>query len=118
MSEKIDLVSHATASIMLMNAVAKHFPRSDLRAALSMERGGSTVEVKLTVNGVEIPFKSTIEDMWKQMVDSRDERALELAKDIITGAGLQNIFEAVRDAEWHISNALNEALEKMNDVPL
>lgn len=115
---QIDIIAHTTPSILLMNAVCAKIGRDDLTEALRFtkkEGGGysSLVDVKLTVNGVEIPFESTVENMWNQLSNSVDARALAKAKDIISGAGLADLFDTIRHAEWEIGRALETSLEKI-----
>jgi hypothetical protein len=110
---KLSLIANTTPSIFLLNAVSKQFPDKDLREALNLLEG-SEVDVKLTVNGVEIPFESTINDLWKQCQDDVNGRALEMAQKIISGAGLDDLFKTIREAEWQVGAALEKAMEKLN----
>jgi hypothetical protein len=67
----------------------------------------------LTVNGVEIPFESTIEDLWQQLNDQVDKRAVELAKKTILGAHLEDLFDQIRQSEVEIENAFKVAMQRI-----
>jgi hypothetical protein len=111
----IDLTDQTTPAITLMNAVCNKFARDDIRACINLPEG-SEVEVKLTVNGVEIDFATTVQELWDQCNRDADGRALTMAKDIIKGAGLEKVREAVERAEWEISNALDESLKQIKEA--
>jgi hypothetical protein len=109
---KIDMVAQTTPAVALFNAICAHVARNDIREVLNVPEG-SVVDVKLTVNGVEIPFEPTVEHLWKQVNDNLDERAMELAKQIIAGAGLQDLFDRIKRAEWEIGDALEASFKKL-----
>jgi hypothetical protein len=112
---KINVTEYKTPSIFLLNAICKQFPRDDMLEALNIPPGEQHVDVKLTVNGVEIPFEATINDLWKQCQDDLNTRALEQAKKIVLGAGLEELFDKIRQSEWEIENAFKAALTKLGD---
>lgn len=111
--EKINLIADTTPSIALLNAVSEHFPKDDLLEKLKIVPGQTEVDVVLTINGVEIPFAPTIQSFWDQCVRDRDARATEIAMEAIKGAGLDNLFQVIRDAEWEIEQAIKAAMVKV-----
>lgn len=110
---QVDLVAHTTPSIALLNAICRKFDRNDVIAGLNIPHQTSVVEVKLTVNGVEIDFEKMVEELWRQANDNANERARQLAKDMIRGTKLQGLFEVMEKAEFEIGEALDKALEEI-----
>lgn len=70
------------------------------------------LEVMLTVNGVELPFTATINDIYARMQAQLEEDAQELAQKMVTEAGLDGLAEALRDAEHSIKSAIQAVAEK------
>jgi len=111
---KIKVTDYSTPSVFLLNAICKQFPRDDMLEALNIPPGEQHVDVKLTVNGVEIPFEATINDLWRQCTDSVNERAQEIAKKTLLGSYLEELFDTIRQSEWEIENAFKNAMAKLN----
>lgn len=111
---KMLISEHKTAAIVLFSAICMKFSHSDIVEELNLAPD-NVADVVLTVNGVEIPFEPTVEEMWRQVNEDVDRRALKLAEEIISGAKLQGVFDAVRRAEWEISTALENALKEIKD---
>ena len=110
---KMDILEKTTPAIALFNAICKHVARDDLREVLDLPEG-SIADVVLTVNGVVIPFEDTVNDLWKQVNDDLNKRALDLVKKTILGANLEELFDRIRQSEWEIENAFKTALENIN----
>jgi hypothetical protein len=110
---KVNLVADTTPSIMLLNAVCKRFPKDDWTDKINLKVGEQHVEVKLTLNGVEIPFEATVNEMWTQVNNDLDKRALELVKQAIDGTDLQNLFDTIKRAEYEIEEAIKTSLAKL-----
>jgi hypothetical protein len=70
------------------------------------------VEVELLVNGVRLPFKSTLENLWERAEARLDMEARKLAEDMVTEAGLEGVAEALRDVEWKVKDALSKVGDK------
>lgn len=112
---KVSLITDTTPSIMLLNAVCKRFPEDDWPDKISLKTGEQHVEVKLTLNGVEVPFEDTVNEMWKQVNDDLDKRALEMVTRAIDGTDLENLFATVRRAEYEIEQAIKTSLAKFKE---
>jgi hypothetical protein len=110
---KINIIADTTPSIALLNAIAEHFPKDDFASKLGMIPPNADVDVVLTVNGVEIPFAPMVQSFWDQCVRDRDARATEIAMEAIKGAGFDNLFQVIRNAEWEIEQAIKAAMVKV-----
>ncbi len=118
-SEKVNPVDHSTASILLINAMSKHCPNSvDMKEMFGIERpaeGPVMLDVELIVNGVSVPFKHTVEDVWRQLCDKRDEKLLEMAKKLVSSSALEPLMDALQTAQWDIEQALEKVLKKAQE---
>lgn len=108
----VDIIADTTPAILLLRAILDKFGDDcDLGKVVNIAPGKSIVEVKLTVNGIEIPFEHTINEMWTNVNNDVDNRALDRAREIISGAGLSRLFEAIKRADYELEQALNNALK-------
>lgn len=70
------------------------------------------LEVQLLVNGLEVPFTATIEDLFSRMDLSIDRRAKRLATEMLSSSGLDGIRTVLEEAEWKIKNLIDSAFGK------
>lgn len=76
-------------------------------------RRSAFVQVTFTVNGVEMPFRATLEDIYKRMQARIDEQVLEKAISLISIAGFDEVREAIDEANWKIKDHFETALKKL-----
>jgi hypothetical protein len=101
MSETIDATSYNFPGVFVIEAIT-------LAGAWPDKISSNPVEVKLTVNNVELPFTKVMEEIYRRMESQIDRQAKELAEKMVTEAGLDKIVEALRDAEWKVKEALDK----------
>lgn len=114
MTEKIDPLANNAASVMLINAMAMLAP-NDFQELFNPQYvdGKCTVDVQLTVNGVVVPFKESVEEGWKQLEASLSDEILKRAKELVSMARLDDVRMALDNAEWRIEAALENAQKEM-----
>lgn len=110
---KINCIDNTTSSIMLFNAMCEKASKSDLKQVFKIEAGDPMVDVQLLVNGVEVDFVAMINHVWNQLCTNNDALALEKAKQIVTEAALDDLYEVMSTAKWKIENALERAVQRM-----
>lgn len=67
---------------------------------------GRPFRVELKLNGVELPFKKTLEEMWSRAEANLEERAKERAYQMVSSAGLEAVRNALQEADYKIREAL------------
>jgi len=114
---KINCLEQSTAAIMIFRMMVdldeKKGRKFDLRTLFNMPELDNNVDVKLTVNGVEVDPIKCLESCWDQLDKAYENRALGLAKQMITVSGFDALRDKLQEAEWEIANALETALEKL-----
>ena len=116
MPEVKNVLNRDAAGIILMNAVS--IPEG-LVNKIASSPGGPNVEVKLTVNGVEVPFEQAVNEAFERWERNFNDYVEKKAKELIMKAHLEHIEESMynlrnefENAEWKISAMLREVTEK------
>lgn len=98
-----------------IDACSKEFPGFFVLAAIVQAKNAgekintNPVDVTLLVNGIEMPFTETMNDIYRRMEDQIDGRAREIAEKMVTEAGLDGVAEALREVELKVREALRTA---------
>lgn len=96
----------------LVDATSREFPGFFLIAAITRAKAigdqiqGNPVNVRLVVNGVDLPYTATMADVWGRARAQLDEEAREMAERMVTEAGLEGVADALREVEWKVKDAL------------
>jgi polysaccharide deacetylase 2 family uncharacterized protein YibQ len=115
MSEQFNVGYSDTPSVMLLNAMAALAPdNGDIQSIFNLKYGDGKcmVDLELSVNGVVIPFKESIQDAWKALEATLDEEILKRAMELVSKSRLDKLQMALDNVEWQIEDALRAALEK------
>lgn len=105
MSEMIDATSHDFPGFFVIAALTR-------AKAVGGAITGDLVEVSFTVNGVELPFAETLNDIYQRMERGINHKVQERAEKLIAEAGLDRLTEALREAEEAVTVAVKAALSK------
>lgn len=103
MSEQIDVTARDAAGHFLLQAIVQG-------KTLGAKIATNPVEVQLLVNGVELPFRATLDNLWGRMEADIEERARAMAERMVTEAGLEGVADALRDVEWKVKEALSRVI--------
>lgn len=104
-----------------IDATSQEFPGFFVIAAITMANAlgdkiiSNPVEVMLLVNGVELPFVETINDIYQRMERQIDEQAREVAEKMVMEAGLDGVADVLREVEWKVKNTLSKVGAKGED---
>jgi hypothetical protein len=112
---KIDLIKGDDADILLMNALAKHYSDDDLFNKIK-PGSDSTVDVKLTVNGFEVPFDTIVKNIVDDCNKVHDDEVVDRAMRLLNLAGLDDLRETMRNAREAVELALEAAIRKVEKV--
>ncbi len=69
---------------------------------------GKPFEITLLVNGQEIPFSETIEDIYSRIHEDLNKKAAQLAHEKLTGCGLNKLFDLVDTVEHKLKEELTK----------
>lgn len=111
MGERINFLNHDVPGVLLINAMARHTPRSSLLSTYEPHEG--TIDVELKINGHVVPFVEAIEDAWSRMVKDLDERALKKAMEMLDQAGFGDIEEVIGRVRSDVVDKLRKAFPQI-----
>jgi hypothetical protein len=109
MSETVDATSQEFPGFFVIAAITR-------AKALGDKINSNPVEVTLLVNGVELPFVETMNDIYQRMERQIDEQAREVAEKMVTEAGLDGVADALREVEWKVKDALSNVGANANSA--
>jgi len=69
---------------------------------------GAHFEVSLIVNGVEVPFQDTIEDIYRRFETNIQQRAAEIAYETASLKGLDELQSTIKQADGAIRQKIYE----------
>lgn len=103
MSEIIDATSYEFPGFFVIEALTQ---ADDEVITDKLTGKGKDVEVTLLVNGVELPFTKTINNIYSRMQNQIEDEARVMAEKMVTEAGLESVAYALREVEWKVKYAL------------
>lgn len=114
MTSHVDPTSDTTPGIFLINVIARETVRRDMIKHFRLTDPHSpnhvrTVEVKMTINGVEVDFERSVNEMWERLSDTFENKVLEKAKELVKMTKFGKFQEILERAEWEIENELEKA---------
>ncbi len=105
MPEKIDATSYSFPGFFVLAAITR-------AKALGAKINSNPVEVTFLVNGVELPFVETMNDIHRRMNIQIDAQVRDLAERMVLEAGLDGINDALSEIEVKVKEAINKVLPK------
>lgn len=108
MPERINQGASTTASRFIAVAAA-------LGGKTRALHGRLLVNVQLLVEGEEVPFQMTLNQMEAELRDAMEDRAQERALELITEAGLGEAMSNLAQARRSVQRALQEIRERTPD---
>ena len=114
MSEKIKIPGGSDASLIVFEAMVKSAgPAFMERFAIVLPASGlPTVDVVMTVNGVDVPVVETLQEAWDRAAAEIDHLVEDRAVELVQGSGLADLLNTLRDSEWRIRDAISRWTEK------
>ncbi len=109
---KLNIIKGEAPDILLMNALAKHYTDDELFNTIKLGDGSQT-EVKLTVNGFEVPFDSIVQNIWDQCERVHDDEVIRKALKLLNLAGLDDLKDTIRNAREKVEMSLEELIQKL-----
>lgn len=100
MSEQIDVTSVKFPGFFVIAVLTQAEDK------VSEQIKGRYADVTLLVNGVELPFTQTINDIYRRMRNQIEEESRSMAEKMVTEAGLESVAYALREVEWKVKDAL------------
>jgi hypothetical protein len=109
---KLNIIKGEAPDILLINALSKHYSDDELFNALKLGNGSQT-EVKLTVNGFEVPFDSIVQNIWDHCAQVHDDEVVKKAVKLLSLAGLDDMQDTIRNARERVEMSLEELIQKL-----
>jgi len=115
MKTHLNLTFRSLAENFLMHLVTQGIPHTDPRFQAFVKTAGD-VEVKILLNGVEIPNPiEGLESFMKRVEDTVDEEAGKKALELVSAAGFDKLGETLEQADWQIRERLKEVGVEISD---
>jgi predicted lipid-binding transport protein (Tim44 family) len=114
MPSNVDVVAHTAPSIMLIEAMTRSSKNDALLEMFGFPKiplQQHVAEVKLTINGVEVDFVKTAQEMWDRMVHSYEKDVEEAARKLLSKTRFEKLEQIISQAEDEIEREV-EALIK------
>jgi len=109
MKTHLNLTFRSLAEHFLMHLVTQGIPHTDPRFQAFVKTGGE-VEVKILLNGVEIPNPiEGLESFMVRVEETVDREAGKKALELVSAAGLDKLRQTLEDVDWKIRERLKEA---------
>lgn len=113
MKTHLNLTFRSLAENFLMHLVTQGIPHTDPRFQAFVKTAGE-VEVKILLNGVEIPNPiEGLESFMERVQDTVDSEAGKKALELVSAAGLDKLRDTLELADWQIRQRLKEAGVKL-----
>lgn len=109
MPSEIDVVAHNAPSMMILEAMAREVG-DDFIEKFNLK--GYTAEVKLTINGVEVDFVATAQELWDRLEAQFKEEVLEKAKELVGASRLSKLQRLTDRYEWEMENEIEQLFRK------
>ncbi len=118
MSEKVKVLTQRDVEVLLWNAMCESTKGSEILTKFGIVPNGldTEVDVKVTVNGVEVSFMETMSGVFAEFNWHVHARAKELVEDYIrsqTWHTLQDKVRDIDDALGDLNREVQSELEKM-----
>jgi len=105
---QINLKAGDIAARFLTVAIAKAGSPKELR-------GKVLADVRLTVNGIELPLTEALQQWEQEINDAVHSQALAIAQSMVSEAGLAPAMRAIQLANLNVKRALTEAHQRLRD---
>lgn len=123
--EKIKIIAHETASIILFNALCAQGDEMVNKIANKTEKGTRdvTIDCELTIGGEVIPIVPFFDRIWEEIEREAkliaDKRVNDLIKNNPILQNLSDLQEELeskfREIGWHVTSKLQEMGVEIND---
>ena len=114
MTEMVCPVSKTTPGIFLLNCMSREAKNANLLEHFKIKTadGENTfVEVKMTINGVEVDFSKSITEMWERLQFQYDEDLISKAKELIIGDRFYRFNESIYELECNFKEEVDKLFE-------
>ena len=105
MSDKIDIRTNNLPGLFVIQAIVQGKKLNDVIAS---RKEGELLDIQLIINGVEVPFISTLENLWERANDDINNRAMDMAIKMVTAAKLDGVVNALNELEYKMIDALHK----------
>ena len=119
MTDTVHILRETPGSVLLIEAMVDMLTEQDnhdliKRYNLQAEGDGSTAQVTVLVNGIEVSFLNVIEPALKRMTDRYAADVKEAAMKLLKGSPLFDLYNRIENAEWEITRALDKVIMETN----
>ncbi len=118
MPEQVEVLRQDDVGFTIFESMCKVCPDAfDMceKFGIKIEMGVlPTAEVKMTVNGIEVPVIQTISDYWKRFDEMVKSEAKQMVEEMLNGSGLRDVLSEIERSEFRIQDAW-QRFEKAQD---
>jgi hypothetical protein len=114
MKERIEVGTQSPMDILLIELMARE-AGNDFIEHFHLEYGPGkppSVEVEMTINGISVSVKDELKKLIRQLEDRFEQAVLERAQELVSASRLENLRQALDEAEWKIREELRRVQEQ------
>lgn len=119
MAERISWTQRDSLGVVLCNAMSAVAVGKDFFDAFRLDirdhDNASVVDVVVTANGVEIPFKDEMKRTMERLEEQFNDAVQECAKHLLAGSRLSDLANKLERVEWEIAREIERAAEAMEN---
>lgn len=115
MSEKVKVLTQRDVEVLLWNAMCESTKGSEILTKFGIVPNGldTEVDVKVTVNGVEVPFIEEVGRFLSQYRDHVKNEAKRMVRKCVVDTHLDTVEEALSELIEHIRDADKDITDKL-----
>lgn len=109
MPSNVDCTARTAPAIMLLEAMVRESKIAELDKKFGLPAvplRNEFVRVELKINGVEVDFVKTAQEMWERLESQHEADVLEKAKELVGRTRLDKVHQLMERFEWEIEQEL------------
>jgi DNA primase len=111
----VNVIDHTAPSVMILEAMVRTAGHDQLLTMFGFPKVPLThqhAEVKLFINGAEVDFIKTAQEMWDRMTRTYNEDLEEAARKLVKRTRLEKLEEILSRAEELVESEVNKLLQE------
>ena len=107
MTERDDVQHFFICSTVLQEKLSGH--KDTIPKLIDAKKDfNDSFQVEFKVNGIDLPFAETVDELFSRFRSYVDEEAKKKAIEIVSAAGFDDLVETIKSAKWEIIQKFKE----------
>lgn len=114
MSELVDCVNRAAHGHVLIAAMTTASKTSKIDVVKLFGKG-HMVDVVFKINGVDVPFEETVDNLFERQFEKIDSYVLEKAKELLSVSRFDRLSNKLSELEWQMEEELEKIQKELTN---